>query len=802
VIQKKVSAALAALVLLGMARAAPLSAQIDTLDVRVDSLVVRGAELIAASEIATASGLRLGTRVTYADVQTAIRRLMASQDFDDVQIKVTAGPPATFYIDVVERRRVGVYRFRGLRSASSATIVDSVGLFSGEPLNPGKIHTAQVMIRQMLSNSGYPRATVDTVLARTPTGEYDVTFDVSEGPKLAVARIAFAGNDAFTDRQLADAMSTGEEGFFWFRSGQLKRDQFLADLSQSLPNFYARHGYIDFSVVSDTVVVDTTTGKGRVEIQVSEGPQFRLVSFEVEGNKRFPNSQIKAFLQPAREGMLEIGMVPNEYPVFDQPGFTEAIGKASDMYRNAGYLQVRIIPTVERLPPESPDDDPRIAARWTILEGEPSYVRHVTIVGNDYTHDRVIRQRLFVLPGDIYSQQLLIESLKAIQALGFFETLPPMEAVQITPSETGDVVDITFRVKESQTGNINFGVSATAATGFAGFIGYDQPNLFGLAKVGHFRFVFGGRTTDIEISYTDPEIFGTRKSMSIGLQASRDQFSSFSLGDRRQTGGFLEVGSPIFGLRSTRAFAGYSLFYDDVTDLDEFGLSQQQAGLITSGTRSSVNFRIVRDTRGGGLFPTSGNRNTASWKHTGGILGGDGDYTKVDVASEWFVPVGQFGGGFEKVPIEIVLGLIYRAGLTIGDNPFFQDRYFMGGTQVGIQLRGYGEATVTPLGHVPRNAPVSDFERVGQAYFATTAQLGVKLTDNIFFSTFIDAGNTWFKTSQFNPTDLLTAAGVGASLVTPFGPIGLDYGYGFDRRDVLGRPDPGWKLNFRFGTVF
>ena len=605
-IQKKVSAALAALVLLGMARAAPLSAQIDTLDVRVDSLVVRGAELIAASEIATASGLRLGTRVTYADVQTAIRRLMASQDFDDVQIKVTAGPPATFYIDVVERPRVGVYQFRGLKSASSATIEDSVGLFSGEPLNPGKIHTAQVMIRQMLSNSGYPRATVDTVLSRTPTGEYDVTFDVSEGPKLAVARIAFVGNEAFTDAQLADAMSTGEEGFFWFRSGQLKRDQFLADLSQNLPNFYARHGYIDFSVVSDTVVVDTTTGKGRVEIQVSEGPQFRLVSFEVEGNKRFPNSQIKAFLQPAREGMLEIGMVPNEYPVFDQPGFNEAIGKASDMYRNAGYLQVRIIPTVERLPPETPDDDPRIAARWTILEGEPSYVRHVTIVGNDYTHDRVIRQRLFVLPGDIYSQRLLIESLKAIQALGFFETLPPMEAVQITPSETGDVVDITFRVKESQTGNINFGVSATAATGFAGFIGYDQPNLFGLAKVGHFRFVFGGRTTDIEISYTDPEIFGTRKSMSIGVQASRDQFSSFSLGDRRQTGGFLEFGSPIFGLRSTRAFAGYSLFYDDVTDLDEFGLSQQQAGLITSGTRSSVNFRIVRDTRGGGLFPTSG----------------------------------------------------------------------------------------------------------------------------------------------------------------------------------------------------
>jgi outer membrane protein insertion porin family len=795
-------AALAALVLLGMARAAPLSAQIDTLDVRVDSLVVRGANLFATSEIASASGLRVGTRVTYADIQTALRRLMATQDFDDVQIKVTAGPPAVFYIDIVERPRVGWYYFRGLKNVSATTIEDSIGLFSGEPLNPGKIHAARVMIRQILANSGYPSARVDTLLTQAPTGEYNVTFEVHEGPKLALARIEFIGNESFTDRQLADAMKTGEEGFFWFSSGQLKRDEFLADLSQRLPDFYARRGFIDFSVVNDTVVVDTTTGKGRVEIHVSEGPRFKLVSFEVEGNKRFPNSQLKAFLQPAREGMLDYGTVFNLYPPFDQPAFNEALGKASDMYRDAGYLQIRIIPTVERLPPESPGEDPRIAARWTVIEGEPSYVRHVTIVGNDYTHDRVIRQRLFVLPGDIYSQQLLIESLKAISALGFFETLPPMEAVQITPSETGDVVDITFRVKEAQTGNINFGVSATAATGFAGFIGYDQPNLFGLGKVGHFRFVFGGRTTDIEVSYTDPEIFGTRKSLSVGLQASRDQFTTFSLGDRRQTGGFTEVGSPIMGLRSTRVFVGYSLFYDDVTDLDEFGISPQQAGLITSGTRSSLSFRIVRDTRGGGLFPTSGNRNTASWKHTGGILGGDGDYSKVDVVSEWFVPVGQIGGGFEKVPIEIVLGLIYRAGLTIGDNPFFQDRYFMGGTQVGIQLRGYGEATVTPLGHVPRNAPVSDFERVGQAYFATTAQLGVKLTDNIFFSTFIDAGNTWFKSSQFNPTDLLTAAGVGASLVTPFGPIGLDYAYGFDRRDVLGRPDPGWKLNFRFGTVF
>ena len=36
----------------------------------------------------------------------------------------------------------------------------------------------------------------------------------------------------------------------------------------------------------------------------------------------------------------------------------------------------------------------------------------------------------------------------------------------------------------------------------------------------------------------------------------------------------------------------------------------------------------------------------------------------------------------------------------------------------------------------------------------------------------------------------------GAQIVTPFGPIGLDYAYGFDK------PVPGWQLHFRMGPGF
>jgi outer membrane translocation and assembly module TamA len=63
-------------------------------------------------------------------------------------------------------------------------------------------------------------------------------------------------------------------------------------------------------------------------------------------------------------------------------------------------------------------------------------------------------------------------------------------------------------------------------------------------------------------------------------------------------------------------------------------------------------------------------------------------------------------------------------------------------------------------------------------------------------STFLDAGNVWQDAAQVDPSQLFRGAGVGLQLVTPFGPIGLDYAYGFDKTE------PGWQLHFRMGPGF
>ena len=52
------------------------------------------------------------------------------------------------------------------------------------------------------------------------------------------------------------------------------------------------------------------------------------------------------------------------------------------------------------------------------------------------------------------------------------------------------------------------------------------------------------------------------------------------------------------------------------------------------------------------------------------------------------------------------------------------------------------------------------------------------------------------------PDAAVPRRGVGAAVISPLGPIGIDLGYGFDRVDGLGHPDPGWQVHFKLGNFF
>src|SRR5205085_4574668 len=123
-------------------------------------------------------------------------------------------------------------------------------------------------------------------------------------------------------------------------------------------------------------------------------------------------------------------------------------------------------------------------------------------------------------------------------------------------NEQGDI-DIVFHVKEKKTGNVNFGASVGQGTGVGGFIGFDQPNLFGMCKRGSLQWQFGRYINDFNLSYTDPRIAESRVSGTVTAYHTRSRFIVGSLGRTTRAGAQVRFGFPVPGSRWTRLFVEY-----------------------------------------------------------------------------------------------------------------------------------------------------------------------------------------------------------------------------------------------------
>ena len=758
----------------------------------IDSVAVEGNIRQADITIIAMGGLNRGSAYTIFDIQRAFKSMWATGQFKDIRVRVegdVGGGGVTLVWEVDEQDLLRNVVITGLTSVDPDEITDTTRVNPGFPYSPVAVGDVKSLIRSALSAKGIPFANIVERIERVPDRGKEIILylDVEEGTRVTVADLTFSGNTVFTDTELRGAMSVKAEGFWWWKSGLYDREKFDEDLQLGLPGFYASRGYLDFIVLGDSLIIDPATGKTRIEISVDEGQQYRLRDFTIAGNSEFSTEELQEIFQPGRSGLFA-GSEPDEseLPVFDNARFQEATAAAGLRYQNEGYLYSQVVPFVR--PNEAAEGEaPTVDVGWVIEEGPQAYIRRVNIEGNEYTYSRVIRDKIFILPGDVYSQERIIQSFQSISSLGYFE---PMEVPTIVPNEAGDV-DVTFRVTERPTGAINFGTSVGGGTGgLSGFIGYDQPNLFGQGKSGSVRWDFGQYQNNQILSYSDPGIFESLVSGRINLFNARDRFITFRSGRRRRVGGDIRLGFLIPGARFTRFFTGYGLSRTTLTQQsgDDFSLFGTPAA-----TQSTVSLGVTRTTLNHPIFPTIGSRQSVNIDFTGGPLGGDGQFVKYTADGSWWLPVG--GDPSQGSGIIFALGMTMRMGALQGNSrPFPFDGFWMGGVQFGQQLRGYSETTITPLGYFDEDARIiNDIARLGHAFFSMTTELAMRVGAQMSASVFMDAGNVWRTAADIDPTQLFRGAGVGLQLVTPFGPIGLDFAYGFDK------PVPGWQLHFRLG---
>lgn len=762
----------------------------------IDSLVVEGNTRLRAEEIVSFSGLQLFQPITYRSIQRAITNLYQSGQFDDVRVEQRSEQPLILALIVRERPILQRWSVRGTAQLDESAVRKKVSLLEGRPLDRVAVARSVAAIDSLYAGKGFYAVRVRAVESRVDTtNRVDLAFDVEEGGRVAISQVVIDGNTRFSDKDVVKGMASRPEGFWWFRKGEYREERLDDDLRNRIPRWYADRGYVDLRILRDTLITDSTPGKAILRIEVDEGQRYRVGTFEILGNRRFSSDELSLFFPFGTT--VQAGSGTEVGTPFSRADWDAATERVRTLYQNNGYIYSSV--DAEVLRRTGPDGQPVVDLRWRIQEGQPATINRIIILGNDVTHERVIREQIVLLPGMTFNRDALIRSYQNVSNLNFFQQ--PLPAPDVQQADNGVDVDVIFRVTEKSTGNVNFGASVGQGVGVGGFLGLEEPNLFGRAKRGRVQWQFGRNINDFNLSYSDPAIRGTRLSGTATLFSSRQRYTIGDLGRILRQGASLQIGFPLFGSRYTRLFGSYGFqsnrFTDTPADLaDQFRCEGRCS-------RSSLGLSLVRDTRIGLPFPVAGNSITTSGEVNGGILGGSGRYQKVDLEGKWYTPLNR-PSGFEG-GVQFTLGFTAKSGFVFGDvGPFFYELYSLGGVQYGIPLRGYDEFSITPRGFDPGASGGTSVNpnAFGKAYAAFTMEAGARISQQLYVSLFSDAGNVYSRARQYNPTRLFRSVGFGAAVISPLGPIGIDLGYGLDRTDAQGKPKPGWQLHFRLGNFF
>jgi outer membrane protein insertion porin family len=724
---------------------------------------VEGNRNVSTEQILQWFALRPGDRFDPSRVSRALHELTTKHRFSEVRIEGEEQPDGiVLHLVVAEYPHLAAVRLEGTNAIKEKDVRAAMKLTAGSFLSPAQLRDDRDKIATLYRDKGYFRAAVrDTLVGDDPLAP-TLVLRIAEGPKVSVRKVLFTGNDHIAAETLHKQMKTKEDGFL--RGGELKPEKLQEDL-EKVASYYRDRGYLDAQVLHHDLDVDPNGKDLTLRIQLQEGPRYSVGNITWTGNTVFDDARIRTCIRLRTA------------EAFSESAYEATTTALYELYNDAGYIHFNATPRRSMR-------GQTVDLAYAFDEGSAARVHQIRIVGNTKTQDKVILREFLILPGDTFDRSKLMRSIREIYALGFFEDAGIQN---FTPRDDGSV-DLELRVAEKQTGQLGAGAGYSATNGVTGFIEVGETNLFGTGKRLSLRWEFGRRNNEINFSFSQQWVLDTPTSMGVDLYNTSRQSIYNTYYREKRLGGSLTLGRRLDFLDYTRVSWRYraeSVRLSDFSAAYQGSLRNQKWPQRTFST----GLTLRRDSTDNPFFPNFGSVADLSADLFGTFLGGDYSYVRSILSLAWFQ---RLGNTKLSLMLRPRLGLLH--GLE-GRQPPEYELWRPGGNRY-LPVRGYEDFEIVPEGNLPSLG--------GRAMSLFTAEVTYPFSPKVHGLVFFDAGNTWNTFREADFSFLRKGAGVGVRVDVPMlGQVGLDYGYGFNRPDALGRPTRGaWQLHFNFGPMF
>jgi len=813
----------------------------------IRDIIITGNTSFNENTIITFSRLRKGDEIVVGGekIGNAVKKLWGSNLFSSIDVYLVNldGNEADVEISIMDLPELNDVTIEGIKKGKIEETLNENNLKRGVKVTENLIATTKSYLTSKYQKKGFYNTKVNIITKELndsiQKSRVDMFVRIDPGEKVKIKSIDFEGNEVFTDKKLRAALKNTKRKNalrIYKRSKYIESD--YKDDLKNLIDFYKENGYRDARVVWDSLSVLDEKNIA-LKISIEEGNKYTFGNIDFVGNTVYPDRFLAAVLG-IKSGDTYNGVELRQRIMDETKPDAQDL---TNLYQNNGYMFSTINPV------EVSADSNVIDLEIRISEGKPAYFNNVTVTGNEVTNDHVIYRELRTRPGELYSKQNIIRTIRELGALGFFD------AQQIAPNITNPnpvdgTLDIEYSVVEAGSSQIQL-QGGYGGGGFIGTLGLSFNN-FSIRNVFNkdaytpvprgdgqnlaLRLQVSQFFQTYSFSFAEPWFGGKKPTqLSTSLSYSRQfLFDPFSRrADRSRSFNIIGL---TFGM-STRLSKPDDFFVlSQALSYQHYDLNNYVTPLFTFGDGFSNNLSYTialnrNNTYTDPIYPTGGSNFLLSLKFSPPYSLFDGrDYDALEEERESLDPTNpdelsriaeidqlRFDWlEFYKIKFkadwfaQLAKNLVIRPSVEFGflgayNNargviPF--ERFFVGGDGLAnfaldgrevIQLRGYPNQSLST-------------QDGSSIYNKFSLELRYPITlgaqAKIFALSFVEAGNSFNTFRDFSPFDINRSAGLGLRVFMPaFGLLGIDFGYGFDPLPGLSQPN-GWETHFIIGQQF
>ena len=631
---------------------------------------------------------------------------------------------------------------------------------------PERYSEAKSSLLEKYNELGYRDATIiEDSVWNFDEKHVNVYFKIEEGNKYYVRDITWVGNTVVPTEGLEQTlgMKTGDVYNQKLIDKRLKKDE------DGVSDFYYNHGYVFVQV--DPAEVNIVGDSIDLEVHIFEGPQAHLNNVKIFGNDRLYEEVVRRELRTKPGDLFNKEALMRSYREIASMGYFDAETINPDVKPDGENGTVNINWELE----QKSNDQLELSLGW----GQTGIIGRIGIKFNNFSLRNMLGKNKL--------------------HRGFL------------PAGDGEQVGLSYQTN----GRYYSQLSANYGTGW---FGGKRPNALNIGA-------YYSKQSDVSSNYYNSSYFNSLQYYGYGYGYNNsagyyNNYESFLDDDKYVKLFGVSVGwgkrlrwpDDYFQLSATLAYQRYML-------------KDWQYFLISNGNCNNLNLSLAlsRNSTDNPLFPREGSefslsvtltppwslfdnkdyKNLATWQ----TYNNDYDrfqeeqrekyrwveYHKWKFRSRTFTPLGSGQKCFVLMS-RVEVGLL-GAYNKYKKSPF--ETFYVGGDGMSgystsyaeetIGLRGYENGSISLSANTlnPETTPGRYSSYDAYAYDRFTLELRYPLmlgNTTIYGLGFLEGGNAWNRTRDFNPFDLKRSAGFGVRIYLPMvGLMGIDWAYGFDK---------------------